>query len=88
MLNDFVYACVTSYEYWRLNPGQDDTDMSQSPPDPIKVATRRRFESTSTATDADAEFQGAANGEKQNGSAALHDETVAIGGARPNDSVV
>ncbi|KAH8100798.1 aquaporin-like protein [Cristinia sonorae] len=55
------YGILKHYRYWTLNPGQDTTDESQSPPDPIKkVATRRRLGSTSTAGDSHA-----SNGEQE-----------------------
>ncbi|THH21639.1 hypothetical protein EUX98_g8312 [Antrodiella citrinella] len=77
------YGILKHYEYWRLNPGQDTVDESQSPPDPIKkVATsrQRRLGSVSEASEAPSSI--IANGEKLNGSDDVASET------RPNDSPV
>ncbi|KAI0688420.1 aquaporin-like protein [Cytidiella melzeri] len=44
------YVALKQYKYWTLNPGADETDVMQSPPNPVSKVASRRSQSRGSRT--------------------------------------
>ena len=87
LLFDTALTCgFVSYRYWKLNPGQDETDYRESPQDPVNVIRSRSLASSRGSRELNRE--GKRHPRRHEGNGAMNG-TGAIGdGYRPNDSAV